>query len=395
MRQRVNPVLAPDQFSVAQPLAPEDLDRCLTQHDIYPSLPAPNSVPWSEYVRSQRNRSRSVSSSTEALDSDHARFIISRIAQHARTMATSTRSLPTNSPVPYFQPIERGPMSEGGLSDMGSLDVVFAMDMQIPSQGISLPKAVGLPEGMVHHPVAESDRLRTYTGLDDYDALFEARHGRGTLEQVPRESEEKYTSPMVIASHISGTGEMVPSKDKEKSIVDIGPLNQSDCVPMMIDPLTNRMSPSSEIIGEGAVIFTNMTDTMLTALDRQLAISSGIPELKEPLKDDNVTVRQLMNDNPMKMTQGRIQMFSDPKGTYPDQFLPVAKNHQISDGFCGYLDSLSADNNPMVLVELSSLSYWYGTSIYAIDRVNGTMYGKFCVGYRMIPERATIIPQFQ
>ena len=49
----------------------------------------------------------------------------------------------------------------------------------------------------------------------------------------------------------------------------------------------------------------------------------------------------------------------------------------------------------MVLVELKSLSYQYGTSIYAIDRVNGTMYGKSSVGYRMIPEKATIIPQFQ
>ena len=57
------------------------------------------------------------SSSTEALDSDHARFITRRIAQHARSMAMGTRSLPTDSPIPYFQPIERGHMSEGGLSD--------------------------------------------------------------------------------------------------------------------------------------------------------------------------------------------------------------------------------------------------------------------------------------
>ena len=49
----------------------------------------------------------------------------------------------------------------------------------------------------------------------------------------------------------------------------------------------------------------------------------------------------------------------------------------------------------MVLVELKSLSYQYRTSIYAIDRVNGTLYGKFSVGYRMIPEKATVIPQFQ
>ena len=49
----------------------------------------------------------------------------------------------------------------------------------------------------------------------------------------------------------------------------------------------------------------------------------------------------------------------------------------------------------MVLVELGNLSYRYGTSLYAVDRVNGTMYGKFSIGYRMIPEKATIIPQYQ
>ena len=34
-------------------------------------------------------------------------------------------------------------------------------------------------------------------------------------------------------------------------------------------------------------------------------------------------------------------------------------------------------------------------SIYAVDRVNGTMYGKFSVGYRMILEKATVICQYQ
>ena len=49
----------------------------------------------------------------------------------------------------------------------------------------------------------------------------------------------------------------------------------------------------------------------------------------------------------------------------------------------------------MVVVELKSLSYQYGTSIYVVDRVNGTMYGKFRVGYKIIPEKSTVIPQFQ
>ena len=38
-----------------------------------------------------------------------------------------------------------------------------------------------------------------------------------------------------------------------------------------------------------------------------------------------------MKDNLMKMTQGRTQTVSDPKEAYPDLFLPVTENHQISD----------------------------------------------------------------
>ena len=49
----------------------------------------------------------------------------------------------------------------------------------------------------------------------------------------------------------------------------------------------------------------------------------------------------------------------------------------------------------MVLVELKGLSYQYGTSIYAVDRVNGTMYSKFDVGYKMINEGATVKLQFK
>ena len=40
-------------------------------------------------------------------------------------MATGTRSLPTNSPVPYFQPIERGHMLEGRLSNLGLQENIY------------------------------------------------------------------------------------------------------------------------------------------------------------------------------------------------------------------------------------------------------------------------------
>ena len=79
---------------------------------------------------------------------------------------------------------------------------------------------------------------------------------------------------------------------------------------------------------------------------------------------------------------------------YPDLYLPVNENYKISNKFCGYVDSMSADNNPMVLVELIGLSYRYGTTIYAVDRVNGTMYGRLSGGFSIINERATLEPQY-
>ena len=116
---------------------------------------------------------------------------------------------------------------------------------------------------------------------------------------------------------------------------------------MTKDPLEHRVvSPSSEIIGEGAAIFTDMTETILNALDQQMAMSSDTQKSKD------VSI----GDNQMKETQGSIQVTSE---RYPDLFLPVMENYRISDHFCDYSDSLSADNNPMVLVKLESLSYQY------------------------------------
>ena len=126
-----------------------------------------------------------------------------------------------------------------------------------------------------------------------------------------------------------------------------------------------------------------------------MAMSSDTQKLEGSLSGNNMTARQLMGDNQMGETQARTQITSDLKDIYPDLYLPVAENYRISDRICGYSDSLPTDNNPMILVELKGLSYQYGTSIYAVDSVNKTMYGKFNVGYRIIHEKATVIPQFK
>ena len=189
--------MAPDQFGVAQPLVPEDLDKCVTRHGIYPSFPAPTGVPWSEYIRLQRNRSRSVSSSIEALDSDHARYITSKITQHARSMAAGTRSLPTDSPVPYFQSLERGHVSEGVPSDIGSLESALYGSVQMPPHCANSDVFPYLPSGGIEYnpKVFEQERLSTYTGLNDYDTLFEARHGRGTMDNLPKTGERTLIVP--------------------------------------------------------------------------------------------------------------------------------------------------------------------------------------------------------
>ena len=129
-----------------------------------------------------------------------------------------------------------------------------------------------------------------------------------------------------------------------------------------------------------------MTERILNVLDKQVAMS---PDSQQQVKGLS------LNDNQIKGMQGKEPKSSTQKEDYPDLFLPVVENYRISDRFHGYSDSLSTDNNPMVLIELNNLSYRYGTSIYAVDRVNGAMYGKFRGGYRSIPEKATVIPQYQ
>ena len=55
---------------------------------------------------------------------------------------------------------------------------------------------------------------------------------------------------------------------------------------MTTDMKHRAVSPSSEITGEGAAIFTDMMETILNALDQQMAMSSDIQ------KPDSQTVYQ-------------------------------------------------------------------------------------------------------
>ena len=118
-------------------------------------------------------------------------------------------------------------------------------------------------------------------GLDDYDTLFAARHGRGALDPVPKIAETKdiattsITSPMV-------SPELIDSVEKSLPVHDDANLHQRE-------QMRSRVaSPKSEIIGEGAAIFTDMTETILDALDKQVIVSPGSQQIPKdiPHKDE-------------------------------------------------------------------------------------------------------------
>ena len=252
----------------------------MTQHGIYPSLPASPVVPWSAYVRSQRMGSRSVSSSTEALDSDQARYITQRIIQH-------TRSLPTNSPVPYAPSTDREYRSESGLSDRYTSRAPFA---------------TGVCRSSYDGYVTEHDDVSTLGGIT--------------------------TTP-------SSTGMIV--NPRTETISTPGSPIQKDTM-----NVEGTVSISSHpIIGESATVFTDMTDTMLKVLDRQMAVTAQAWELENSLAENAYAIRQT-----------RQNMTGYMKDTNPDWFLLVTGSPRISEVFYGYSDGLSLGNNPMALVEL-------------------------------------------
>ena len=111
--------------------------------------------------------------------------------------------------------------------------------------------------------------------------MFEARHGRGALDQAPRTSEKMImTSSMGITPTTLSAGLMINPLDKVKCAIDIEHSSQRECVSMTTDMKHRVLSPSSEIIGEGAAIFTDMMETILNALDQQMAMSSDVQKLE-------------------------------------------------------------------------------------------------------------------
>ena len=100
--------------------------------------------------------------------------------------------------------------------------------------------------GTIYHPeITETDRVSTYTGLDDYDTLFAARNGRGALDPVPRVSEQMIMmTSLGIPPPVTGP-ELINPMERVMSACDIVHSSQREQVSLSKDALQPQVvSPS-------------------------------------------------------------------------------------------------------------------------------------------------------
>ena len=155
---------------------------------------------------------------------------------------------------------------------------------------------------------------------------------------MPRTSGEVViTSSIGITPTTLSTGVITNPMVEMKPTFDSRPLytNQREHVSMSADPsvMGHRVvSPSSgHIIGKGAAIFMDMTETMLTTLDRQMDLSTKAQKPEGSLTDNIVTAGQLTGNKQVGESQARAQLTPHTKDIYPDLHLPVVENYRISD----------------------------------------------------------------
>ena len=87
---------------------------------------------------------------------------------------------------------------------MGALQ--DTQNVQIPPRSANSDIFPYLPSnGIEYDPwIVDQDKLSTFTSLDDYDTLFEARHGRGAIDSVPI-SDERVSATSPVAIPVSAT----------------------------------------------------------------------------------------------------------------------------------------------------------------------------------------------
>ena len=172
---------------------------------------------------------------------------------------------------------------------------------------------------------------------------------------------DKYTVKIPIVSDVSRSSYEGYMTEHDDYATLGGRTPASSNAGMFVDPRTQSMSSggfpiqkdnvsvtsvvttnSHPIIGGGATVFTDMTDTMLKVLGRHMAINTRACMI----------LKILWLKMPCAIEPSRHSITGYRQDTNPDWFLLVTGNPRISEVYCEYSNSLSLDNNPLVLVEL-------------------------------------------
>ena len=122
---------------------------------------------------------------------------------------------------------------------------------------------------------------------------------------------------------------------------------------------------AGHLLGKGAAIFRDMTETMLAALDKQMVLPDTVqkPEsssLNNFLASESISSQSEIrpkvpdvsayppNTSSISTEDPKSMPISSTKGEdrYPDLYLPVTENYRISNMFCRYMVSMSADIIP-------------------------------------------------
>ena len=98
---------------------------------------------------------------------------------------------------------------------------------------------------------------------------------------------------------------------------------------------------TGHILGEGAAIFTDMTETILAALDQQMALSDEAQKPKGSLMSNLLISRQVSSHGDIGEPKTIPMFVAKVEGKYPDLYLLVTENYKISQKFYGYMDSMS------------------------------------------------------
>ena len=95
------------------------------------------------------------------------------------------------------------------------------------------------------------------------------------------------------------------------------------------------VSPMStgHILGEGAAIFTDMTETMLAALDQQMALSDEAWKPVGSLMSNLMIPRQVSSHGDIEESKTIPVSVAKVESKYPNLYLLVAENYKISDSF--------------------------------------------------------------